>query len=196
MVIGSTDQSVLVWPVISAYAYQCPICSRMTNQAYQWGETARSAQQRDDRASARTISPAHRSTAATIRNNRRPYHWKRHNCQRRYILKYLHLGLNSRAQLALRSEAQLALNSERELALNSEARLTLRSRAQLRSGGKQHKHGGTVSVSDRSRITLMRVGSHAQQLVSLKLGRIAPASKRNQRTASSLHLRPPPVGNN
>lgn len=176
----------------------------MTSQAYQWGETARSAQQRDDRAHARTISPDHQSTAATFCNNQRPYHWKRHNCQRRYVLKYLHLALNSRQRSALNSRAQLALNSERELALNSEAQLALRSEAQLalrseaqlRPGGRQHKHSGTLSVGDRSRITLVRVGSHAQQLASLMLGRIAPASKWNQHAASSLHLRPPPVGDN
>jgi len=150
----------------------------MTSQAYQKGETARSGQQKDDRAHARTISPAHQSTAATIRNNQRPYHWDRHNYQRRYALKYLHLGLNSRAQLALNSEAQLALNSE----------------AHLRPGGKRHKYGGTASVGDRGRITLVRVGSHAQQLASSKLGRIAPVGKWNQRATSSLHLRPPPVG--
>jgi hypothetical protein len=174
----------------------------MTSQAYQWGETARSVQQRGDRAYARTISPAHQSTVATIGNNRRPYHWKRHNCQRRYALKYLHLGLNSRQRSALRGEAQLALNSERELALNSERELALNSRAQLalrsesylRPGGRQHKHVGTVSVGDRGRITLARVGNHTQQWASLKLGRIAPVSKWNQCATSSLLLRPPPVG--
>ncbi len=166
----------------------------MTSQAYQWGETARSAQQRDDRTHTRAISPAKRSTVATIRNNQRPYHWKRHNCQRRYVLKYLHLGLNSRAQLALNSERELALNSRAQLVPNDRAQLALRSEAHLRPGGRQHKHVGTVSVGDRGRITLVRVGSHAQQLASLRLGRIAPVSNRNQRTASSLHLRPPPVG--
>ena len=158
----------------------------MTSQAYQWGETARSAQQRNDRAHARIISPAKRSTAATIRNIQRSYHWKRQNRHRRYVLKYLHLGLNSRAQLAL--------NSERELALNSEAQLALRSKAHLRPSGRQHKYGGTVNIGDRGRITLVRVDSHSRQLVSLKLGRIAPVSKWNQHTASSLHLRPPPIG--
>jgi hypothetical protein len=158
----------------------------MTSKAYQWGETARSAQQKDDRARTRTISPAKRSSVATFRNNQRPYHWKRHNCQRRYVLKYLHLGLNSRAQLAL--------NSERELALNSRAQLALRSEAHLRPSGRQHKYGGTVSVGDRGRIALAKVGSHMQQLASLKIGRIAPASKRNQRATSNLLLRSPPVG--
>ncbi len=100
MLISTGDQSALDWPFISGYAYQCPICSGMTSQAYQWGETARSAQQTNDRAHARTISPAHQSTAITIRNNQRPYHWNHHNCHRRYVLKYLHLGLNSRAHLA------------------------------------------------------------------------------------------------
>jgi hypothetical protein len=142
----------------------------MTSQAYQWGETARSAQQKDDRAPARTISPAKRSTAATFCNIQRPYHWEHHNCQRRYALKYLHLGLNSRAQLALRSEAH------------------------LRPCGRQHKYGGTVGIGDRGRITLVRVGSHAQQLASLMLGRIAPVGRRNQRATSSLHSRPSPVG--
>jgi hypothetical protein len=200
--IGSADRSVLVWPRISAYAYQCPIRSVMKSQAYQWGETARSAQQRDDRALTRAISPAKRSTVATIRNNQRPYHWKRHNCQRRYVLKYLHLGLNSRAQLALNSERELALNSERELALNSRAQLApngraqlaLRSEAHLRPGGRQHKHVGTLSVGDRGRIALARVGSHTRQLASLKLGRIAPVSKWNQHATRGLLLRPPPVG--
>jgi hypothetical protein len=158
----------------------------MTSQAYQKGETARSAQQRDDRTHTRAISPAKRSTVATIRNNQRPYHWKRHNCQRRYVLKYLHLGLNSRAQLAL--------NSERELALNSRAQLVPRGRAQLAPGSRQHKHGGTISVGDRGRIALARVGSHTRQLVSLKLGRIAPVGKWNQHATSGLLLRPPPVG--
>jgi hypothetical protein len=176
----------------------------MTSQAYQWGETARSAQQKDDRARARITEPARQSAVATFRNNQRPYHWKRHNCQRRYVLKYLHLGLNSRQRSALRGEAHLALNSERELALNSERQLTLNSRAHLvlrseahlRPGGRQHKHGGTLSVGDRGRIALARVGSHTRQLASLKLSRIAPVSKWNQRTASSLLLRPPPVGDN
>ena len=163
----------------------------MRSQAYQWGETARSAQQRDDRAHARTISPAKRSTAATFRNiqppttfggilasrttfrnNRRTYHWKRHNCQRRYVLKYLHLGLNSEARLTLRSRAQLALRSE----------------PHPRPGSRRYKHIGTVSIGDRGRITLVRVDSHAQQLASPKLSRIAPVSKRNQCAASSLHL--------
>jgi hypothetical protein len=152
----------------------------MTSQAYQKGETARSGQQKDDCAPARTISPAHQSTAATIGNNRRPYHWKRHNCQRRYVLKYLHLGLNREAQLTLNSRAQLALRSE----------------AHLMPCGRQHKYGGTVSVSDGSRITLARVGGHTRQLVSLKLGRIAPVSKWNQYATSGLLLRPPPVGDN
>jgi hypothetical protein len=118
------------------------------------------------------------ASRATFRNIQRPYHWKRHNCQRRYALKYLHLALNSRAQLAPRSRAQLALHSE----------------AHLRPCGRQHKRSGTVSVSDRSRITLVREGGHSQQLASLRLGRIAPASKRNQRATSGLLLRPPPVG--
>ena len=83
----------------------------MTSQAYQKGETARGVQQKDDRAHARTISPAHQSTVATIGNIQRPYHWKRHNCQRRYVLKYLHLGLNSRQQLALNGESGLLLRN-------------------------------------------------------------------------------------
>jgi hypothetical protein len=137
----------------------------MTSQAYQWGETARGAQQRDDRAYARITKPAKQSAVATFCNIQRPYHWKRHNCQRRYVLKYLHLGLNREAQLTLNSRAQLALRSE----------------AHLRSG-------------DRSRITLARVGSHKRQLVSLKLGRIAAVGKWNQHATSGLLLRPPPVG--
>ena len=125
---------------------------------------------------------------ATFCNIQRPYHWKRHNCQRRYALKYLHLGLNSRTQLAL--------NSERELALNSRAQLALRSEAHLRPCGRQHKYGGTVGIGDRGRITLVRVGSHTQQLASLKLGRIATVGKWNQHATSNLHSRPPPVGDN
>ena len=160
----------------------------MTSQAYQKGETACSVQQRDDRAPARITKPAKQSAAATIGNNRRPYHWERQNRQRRYVLKHLHLGLNSRAQLAL--------NSERELALNSRAQLALRSEAHLRPCGRQHKYGGTVGIGDRGRITLVRVGSHAQQLVSLKLGRIAAVGKWNQHATSGLLLRPPPVGDN
>jgi hypothetical protein len=46
----------------------------MRSQAYQWGETARSAQQKNDRAPARIISPAKQSTAAIFRNIQRPYH--------------------------------------------------------------------------------------------------------------------------
>jgi hypothetical protein len=83
----------------------------MTSQAYQKGETARGVQRRDDRAYARITKAAERSAAATIGNNRRPYHWKRHNCQRRYVLKYLHLGLNSRQQLALNGECRLLLRN-------------------------------------------------------------------------------------
>jgi hypothetical protein len=83
----------------------------MTSQAYQKGETARGAQQRDDRAPARITKPAKQSAVATIGNNRRPYHWKRHNCQRRYVLKYLHLGPNSRQQLALNGESGLLLRN-------------------------------------------------------------------------------------
>jgi hypothetical protein len=166
----------------------------MTSQAYQWGETARGAQQREDRAPARITKAAERSAAATFCNIQRPYHWKRHNCYRRYVLKYLHLGLNSRQQLALNGERELALNSRAQLAPRGRAQLALRSEAHLRLGGRQRKHGGTVGVGERGRITLVRVGSHAQQLASVKLGRIAPASKRNQRTASSLLLRPPPAG--
>ncbi len=134
------------------------------------------------------------ASRATIRNIQRPYQWERHNCQQRYVLKYLHLELNREAQLTLNSERELALNSEARLTLRSRAQLALRSEAHLTPGSRQHKYGGTVGIGDRGRITLMRVGSHAQQLASLMLGRIAPASKRNQRTASSLHLRPPPVG--
>jgi len=150
----------------------------MTNQAYQWGETARSAQQKDDRAPARITKPAKQSAVATIRNNQRPYHWKRHNCQRRYALKYLHLGLNSRAQLALNSERQLALNSRAHLAAHSRSLSTV----------------DTVGVGYCHRITPVKVGNHAQQLASPDAGRIAPVSKWNRRAASSLHSRPPPVG--
>ncbi len=158
----------------------------MTSQAYQWGETARSAQQRDDRAYARITEPARQSDVATFRNNQRPYHGTRENCQSRYVLKYPHLVLNSRTQLAL--------NSERELALNSRAQLALRSEAHLRPCGRQRKYVGTVGIGDRGRITLVRVGSHAQQLASLRLGRIAPVGKWNQCATSSLHSRPSPVG--
>ncbi len=83
----------------------------MTSQAYQKGETACGAQQRDDRAYARITKPAERSAAATIGNNRRPYHWERQNRQRRYVLKYLHLGPNSRQQLALNGECRLLLRN-------------------------------------------------------------------------------------
>jgi hypothetical protein len=142
----------------------------MTSQAYQKGETACGAQQRDDRAYARITKAAERSAAATIGNNRRPYHGTRENCQPRYALKYLHLVPHGRAQLALRSDAH------------------------LRHGDSWRKYGGTLSVGDRGRIALARVGSHTRQLASLKLGRIAPASKWNQCATSSLHSRPPPVG--
>jgi hypothetical protein len=40
----------------------------MTSQAYQWGETTRGVQQRDDRAYARITKAAERSAAATFRN--------------------------------------------------------------------------------------------------------------------------------
>ena len=166
----------------------------MTSQAYQKGETACSVQQRDDRAPARITKPAKQSAAATIGNNRRPYHWERQNRQRRYVLKHLHLGLNSRAQLALNSERELALNSRAQLVPNDRAQLALRSEAHLTPGSRQHKHGGTISVGDRSRIALARVGSHTRQLASLKLGRIAPVSKWNQHATRGLLLRPPPVG--
>jgi hypothetical protein len=83
----------------------------MTSQAYQAGEAARSAQRRDDRARTRTIPAAKRSTAATFRNIQCPYHWKRQNRQPRYVLKYLHLGLNSRQQLALNGEGRLLLRN-------------------------------------------------------------------------------------
>jgi hypothetical protein len=46
---------------------------------------------------AHTASPAHSLRLETIRNNWRPYHWTRWNCQRRYVLKYLHLWANSSA---------------------------------------------------------------------------------------------------
>jgi hypothetical protein len=118
------------------------------------------------------------ASRATFCNIQRRYHWKRHNCQRRYVLKYLHLGLNREAQLTLNSRAQLAL----------------RSGAHLGPGGRRHKHGGMVSVSDRGRITLVRVGSHARHLALLKLGRIAPVGRWNQHATSGLLLRPPPVG--
>jgi len=36
VLISHCDGSTLDWPVISGYAYQCPICSGMTSQAYQW----------------------------------------------------------------------------------------------------------------------------------------------------------------
>jgi hypothetical protein len=163
------------------------------------------------RASARnTMKADARSNAAIFRNIQRPYHWKRHNCQRRYALKYLHLGLNSRqqlalngerelalnseAQLALRSRAQLALNSERQLALNSRAHLVAHSRRQLAAHSRSLSTIDTAGVSHCHRIMPVKVGNHAQQLASPNAGRIAPVSKRNQRATSGLLLRPPPVG--
>jgi hypothetical protein len=128
----------------------------MKSQAYQWGETARSAQQKDDRAYARITEPARQSAAATIRNNQRPYHWKRHNCQRRYVLKYLHLGLNSRAQLAL--------NSERQLTLNSRAHLVLRSEAHLRPCGRQQRAAVGLTEARQNRASRQKESARHQWL--------------------------------
>jgi hypothetical protein len=115
----------------------------MTSQAYQTGEAARSAQWKDDRAYARITKPAKQSAVATIGNNRRPYHWKRRNRQPRYVLKYLHLGLNSGQQLAPNGEGRLLLRnpeaigspagatSRHQLARESRHQLARESRHQL-----------------------------------------------------------------
>jgi hypothetical protein len=95
----------------------------MTSQAYQKGETARSVQQRDDRAYARITKPAERSAAATIGNNRRPYHQTRKSRQSRYSLKYLQAAPNSRSQTAPNSRRCLTLNSEHYSTRNGERRL-------------------------------------------------------------------------
>lgn len=129
----------------------------MISQAYQWRETAR------------ITKAAKRSTAATIGNNRRPYHWTRRNLHPRYVLQYLHLALNSRQQLAPES------------------------RQQLRPGSSMHKYGRAVRVGNRSRIAPIGVGSHALRLASLELGRIALGSVQNWRGTSKPLLRPPQV---
>ncbi len=200
--IGSADRSALDWPRISVYAYQCPIRSRMTSQAYQWGETARSAQQRDDRAPARITKPAKQSAVATIRNNQRPCHWKRHNCRRRYTLKYLHLALNSRQQLTPNSRQQLTRNSRAHIGSNSRAHivahsmahLVRNSRAHLAAHGRQFSNAGTVSVSCCHRITPVSVGNRVRRFGSPNCGGITPVGEQNWHATSRLHLRSPPVG--
>lgn len=50
--ISACDRSALVWPRISAYAYQCQIGGGMISQDYQQWQAGRWVQQRDDRARA------------------------------------------------------------------------------------------------------------------------------------------------
>lgn len=136
----------------------------MISQAYQWGETARSAQKRDDRARARAMACAVLAIACNI-------------------LKYI-------ANCCRIAAAGISNVRQRfvRLTVGSRSYLQWAWTVGIGNGRAICWHSGqncddTVGEANGCRITPVRVGNHAQQLGSPSSGRIAPVGEQNCRAA-------------
>jgi hypothetical protein len=185
VLISHSDRSTLVWPLISAYAYQCPICSGMKSQAYQWNGLYHETRRKRQRLNVLKYIYSTLNSRQQLTPNSRQQLTRNGEA---------HLVAHSRAYLAAHGEAHITRNSRAHIGSSSRAHIMAHSRAHLVRNSRAHLARNSRAHLAAHRIRPVSVGNRAQQLGSPNCCGITPVGEQNWHATSRLHLRSPPVG--